>query len=596
MRFAAAIVSFVLAFVLIGLGLAQRTVFAGPDRLVAEGTTSEDAPITVIDGWTLHAHEGRQRLSISGAENVVAVYGRTPDVQAWVGEATHNVLTFDEETGSLESETVQGEEETVPTALGSDLWLAEFTGENELTFTANVPEGISMLIMSDGAEPAPSEVSISWPVDTRTPWAGPLIVAGVVLLLVGIGLYLWALSHWRRMRGPRRKSSTKQKLPRPPRYSARKAAKAVRPAPTSGDDVSSRGRRSSGRRRMIVVPGILVGTLAFSGCSADSWPQFEEIAPSPSPSAGEVEAAQSSLKDVAVTETQLRSIMADVATVASEADANLDPDLLATRFEGPALEVRLANYVMRAADGAQPAPTPVHGEPIVLSLPQQTDAWPRVALVVVQDPEDESIAPMAYVLNQESPRENYHVQYAVNLLATEEPFPQVAAETVGAVRYSPDNRFLTLAPEEVAAAYYDVLLKGAESEYAEEFDLEDDTFLAIAGPEARAARAAAVTGPGSLATTRAEVTGERIALATNDTGALLAINLGDTETVTPTEAGATINVGPTVKLMTGLTETTKGAFVTYSYQLLFYVPPAGSDEKIRLLGATEGVTAAGELP
>ncbi|QEE61579.1 hypothetical protein FVA74_08300 [Salinibacterium sp. dk2585] len=593
MRFVAAIVSFVLAFVLIGLGLAQRTVFAGPERLVAETSSMDDAPVTLIESETLHAHDGRQRLNISGPGDIVAVYGRTADVQAWIGDATHNVLTLDEESDSLEAELVEGEEETVPSALGSDLWLAEYTGEAALTFMANVPEGISVLVMSNGKEAAPKDVSIAWPLDNRTPWAGPLIVAGVVLLIAGIGLYLWALAHWRRMRGPRRKSGKGQKMPRPPKYSARKAAKAVRPA-APRPEASTRGRRS-GRARIAVVPGLLIGSLVFTGCSPDMWPRIDEPEPSPSATAG-AEASVAALKDVAVTEAQLRSIMADIATVAAEADASLDADLLATRFEGPALEMRKSNYVMRAADGAQPAPTPVHAEPIALSLPQQTDAWPRVALVIVQDPEDETVVPMAYVLQQESPRENYRVQYGVKLQATEQPFPQVAAETVGAVRYSPDNKFLKLTPEQVATAYADVLLNGTASEYAEEFDLENDSFLSIAGPDARAARAAAVSGPVALATTPAEGTGERIALATNDTGALLTLNFGDTETVTPTEAGATISVGPTVKLMTGLTETTKGVYVTYGYQLLFYVPPAGSDEKIRLIGATEGVTAAGELP
>lgn len=592
MRFVAAIVSFVLAFVLIGFGLAQRTIFAGPERLVATGTTSTDAPITVIDGTTLHAHEGRQRLTIGGSDDVVAVYGRTADVMAWVGDASHNVLTVDDETGDLVSELVDGDESEVPTALGSDLWLAEFTGEDSLTFTASVPQGISVIVMSDGIEPAPQNVSIAWPVDTRTPWAGPLIVAGIVLLAAGIGLYLWALSHWRKMRGPRRKSGTKQKLPRPPKYSARKAAKAVKPASPKAIE-QSRGRRSR-RQRIALVPTILVGTLVFTGCSADSWPEFDAPAASPSPSSEVLAATESVLRDVAVTESQLQRIMTNVAQVASDADAATDAELLATRFEGPALELRAANYVLRQADAAQPAPTAISADPIALSLPQQTDAWPRVVLVVVQDPSDETVVPTALVLNQESPRENYHVQYAVSLQATE--FPDVAASTVGAVRYSPDNRFLKLAPEQVASAYADVLVNGAASEFADEFDLGSDTFLSgVAGPDARAARAAAVSGPATLATTPAAGTGERIALASDNTGAILTLNFGDTETVTPTETGATISVGPTVRLMTGLTETTTGVYVTYGYQLLFYVPPAGSDEKIRLLGATEGVIAAGEL-
>src|SRR5690606_5199595 len=101
---------------------------------------------------------------------------------------------------------------------------------------------------------------------------------------------------------------------------------------------------------------------------------------------------------------------------------------------------------------------------------------------------------------QASPRENYKVEYAVALEATDAPFPQVASSEVGAVRYSAANRFLKLTPEEVATAYSDILVNGLESEYADQFDLSDDTFYVRAGPDARAERAAAVSGPAKLVT------------------------------------------------------------------------------------------------
>ena len=40
---------------------------------------------------------------------------------------------------------------------------------------------------------------------------------------------------------------------------------------------------------------------------------------------------------------------------------------------------------------------------------------------------------------------------------------------------------------------------------------------------------------------------------------------------------------------------TKGVVATYGDQLLFYVPPAGSDSKIVLLGYTQGLVKAGEV-
>ncbi|PWB97037.1 hypothetical protein [Homoserinimonas hongtaonis] len=594
MRFVAAIVSFVLAFVLIGLGLAQRTVFAGPDEVVAEATFDSEAPVAIIDEEALQAFDGRQTIDISGSDQVIAAYGRSEDVTAWVGLATHTVLTVDEETGEVKAKLVKGDETTVPSAIGSDLWFAEYSGESAVSFSANIPEGISVIFMADGTQPAPDTVSISWPTDPRTPWTGPLIVAGVILLLLGGVLYFWAFRHWRKTRGPRRKQPKQPKepkLPRQPRYSNRKAAKAVRPSNPAGTD-SSAGRRSS--RKMIAIPVVLVGSLVFTGCSADNWPQLGGGSEPSVAASAEADSTDAGIKDPAVTEKQLARIMDEVATVATEADAATSEDLLATRFEGPAYEVRAANYIMRRADPAQPLPQAIVGAPIALSLPQQTDAWPRVVLVVVQDADDETVVPTAVMLEQATPRENYKAQYAVKLQATE--FPDVAASTVGAVRYSPDNKFLKLAPEEVFAAYSDILLVGAASTYAEQFDLETDTFIGLAGPDARAARAASVSGPATLSTALTAGSGSRIALATDNTGAIITLSFNDTETITPTEANATIALLGSVKLLTGLSETKKGVNVTYGYQLLFYVPPAGSDEKIRLLGATEGVISAGELP
>lgn len=594
MRFVAAIVSFVLAFAMIGLGLAQRTIFAEPDTVVAAGITPSDATVTVIDGAVLNSHDGRQKVEISGSETIFAAYGRELDVKSWIGDTDYNLVSIDAETTELTSELVEGEATEVPSAIGSDLWLAEYEADSALDFTVNLPEGISLLIMSTGTEPAPDTLSITWPVDNRTPWSGPLIIGGVVLLILGLGLYLWALAHLRRARGPRRtppKPPKEPKLPSRPRYSPRKAAKALKSGPTARPVEDARGRRSA-RRMVAVVPALLVSSMTLGGCSTIEWPRSDESA-SQSASAEPTDEAATALKAPAVTEVQLKRIMNSVSVVATQSDTEMNTDLLATRFEGPALELRAGNYAVRRVDAAVPGLSPIPGSPIALSLPQQTDIWPRVVMVVVQAPEDETVVPTALILNQKSPRENYRVQYAVPLQAQVEF--RVAPASIGAVRYGPDNKFLKLAPEQVVAAYADILAVGATSQYAEQFDLENDTFLVTAGVEARAARATQVTGPASLATEAIAGTGESIPLATDDTGAILALSFGEMERITPSEAGASITATGAVKALSGVSTTTKGVYASYGFQLLFYVPPVGSTEKITLLGATQGITSAGEL-
>ena len=209
MRFVLAIVSFVVAALLIGLGIAQKTVLAAPDEVTASASITSSAPVTVISGEALNAYPRSQFVEIGGSDTSFAAYGRTTDVIAWIGDASYNDVEFDADSTELVSKVVSGTDSEVPTPVGSDLWLASYTDESGITI--NVPDDVSLLIVSDGIAPAPSEVSVTWPLDNSTPWANTIVVAGGVLLLLGLLLLLWALLHMRRGRGPRRKS---QKMPK----------------------------------------------------------------------------------------------------------------------------------------------------------------------------------------------------------------------------------------------------------------------------------------------------------------------------------------------------------------------------------------------
>ena len=66
MRFVWAVVAFVLAAALIGAGIAQRTIFMGPDSVQEKVQIEEPAPFILLDGDVLRAHPGAQTLLISG--------------------------------------------------------------------------------------------------------------------------------------------------------------------------------------------------------------------------------------------------------------------------------------------------------------------------------------------------------------------------------------------------------------------------------------------------------------------------------------------------------------------------------------------------
>ncbi|HEY0258273.1 MAG TPA: hypothetical protein VGC18_00345 [Lacisediminihabitans sp.] len=589
MRLVAAIVSFVIAFGLIALGIAQRTVFAEPDNVTASVALTGRATVTFLDNKTLRSLDGRQTVDISGADKVFAGYGRTEDVLAWIGKASYNDIRFVKGDNTLASKLVKGDETRVPDPRGSDLWLGEYSRAKSLDFTVNVPSDISMIIVSDGTKPAPDHLSIRWPLDNRTPWAGPLVVAGGILLLIGLGLYFWALAHLRRSRGPRRKTPKMPKVPRQRSYRPHK------------QKVTVSGRRSSRRRMIAVVPVVLIGTLGISGCSADLWPQFgSDGAASAVPKASATVPVTAGQSPPAVTLPQLKRIVARISEVATKADADKNADLAKTRFVDAALDLRTATYAIRTADSSYAPASTLAAAPaipsgdIVLTLPQQTKTWPRTVFTVVQKPGDKTVPPVALMLVQDAPRDNFKVAYATALEASAK-LPDVAPASVGASRLLPDVKLFQLAPSKVAMAYGDILANGTASPYFKEFDTTKDTLITRIGQDARKKQQADLP-TASMTFANSDGPADSIALGSSDSGAIVTVYLNETVTVKPNEAGASVNPEGAVKSLSGISGSTKGTEAVYGDQLLFYLPPVSSTNKIVLLGFATGLVSAKELP
>ncbi|WP_210480873.1 hypothetical protein [Naasia sp. SYSU D00948] len=613
MRFVSAIVAFVVAAAMIVFGIAQRTWLAPPDRLTASvSTAEEEAAFTVIPGSVLASNPGQQRVEISGGETVWAAYARTSDITAWLGDEPYTSLRYDAETDELSARLVEPEpaeepaegeapaegetpaeggtqaetpaaEAAAPNPAGSDLWLEERTGEGTLSWTMNVPDDVSILVASDGTAPAPASISLSWPLSHSTPWAGPLIIGGGVLLLVGLGLYIWGLVHMRRTRGPRRKSP-----PRAPKLPAAPRPRALR-APVLEPETTAKGRRAA--RRTALASGGIVAALLLSGCSAVE--DLFESAPAPVPSTTASAAPAEEVQPVAVTEGQLRRIIQNVSETVTQADTDRNADLAATRLAGPALEERRANYIMRGADAAIAAPVPIPASPVTLDLPQATDTWPRTVLAVVGG-DDPAVAPIALVLVQEGPRDNYLVNYQVTLQANV-PFPAVAPPSVGAPLLPNDIKLLTVQPDQLAAQYADILALGDASQYAANFEAEPDGLRTQVGVDYKNNKKANFPTTASLEFSSALGSGPVLTLASNDSGGITATSIVERETAKPVEDGATVNLEGQVKALSGLTSTVKGVESTYGYQLLFYIPPSSEDGKVVLLGYAQALIGVKEL-
>nr|WP_218869042.1 hypothetical protein [Leifsonia psychrotolerans] len=598
---------------MIVLGFAQRTVFLEPASTSLSASIPDGAPYAVIDASALAAHAGPQTLTISGGSPVFMAYGRSEDVRAWVDGSTYSDVSLKKDGTALKAKIHTAPAPETPSSTsspstpspssppaigtpdataalptnpaGSDLWLEEFSAQQHLTRTINVPAGISVIVASDGTKPAPTRVSVEWPTNNATPWAGPLIVGGAVLALIGLALYLWALLHLRRSQGPRRnlpRGPRMPKLPRAPRPKAIKASEITGP-----------------RRSMIaIVPVLLVSGLVLTGCSPDFWPSSSgAVTPTASPTL-DATAAPDAAADIplpAVTVPQLEQIVHRIAAVATEADTSLSSDAIATRFTGPALEQRLINYKIRAVKADVAPVQAIPDSTFALTLPQQSPGWPRMVMTVVEGTNPKE-APTALVLTQQSPRANYLVEYAIQLVPAA-PVPDVAPAAIGAPIIKPDVKLLVLPPDKIAAAYGDVLQKGEASEYSDLFEVKGDTFRAQV-QASKDQTAAELPSTAAIEYSVAPGSGQPLALATNDSGGIVAVNLNEIATVRPVDAGATVSSNPdsASAALSGVASSAKGLQSTYSDQLLFHVPAAGSGEKIVLLGFAQGLIASVELP
>ncbi|GGA73788.1 hypothetical protein GCM10011490_25860 [Pseudoclavibacter endophyticus] len=204
MRFIFAGIAFLVSLACFGLGAWQIVQAQSSDHVTVAGSSTSGAPLIVVPSETLVDNAGSQAISIQGDGPIVAVVGRQGDIAGWIGDTAHDRAEIDDASGTLVFEAAEGAESTAPNPLGNDLWYEEYTGEGALEFETALPPGFALLVASTGDEAAPSQLSVSWPLDGRAPWSGPLLVLGIVFLLIALGLLLWALLSIRRSSRARR--------------------------------------------------------------------------------------------------------------------------------------------------------------------------------------------------------------------------------------------------------------------------------------------------------------------------------------------------------------------------------------------------------
>jgi hypothetical protein len=365
-------------------------------------------------------------------------------------------------------------------------------------------------------------------------------------------------------RGPRRKLP---KAPQGPKYRPKKAPL----------NIPKRGRRSA-RAKIALVPIGIALTFSLSGCAAEPIPIV-----SPTPTETQTEEPVEVFPPV-VNSIQVRKILRELQEVVAEADQGRDTALLSDRVAGPALLLRKAQYELMSKSPDVSPPPAISGSAIYITLPASTNTWPRSIMIVTEGDGDGAL-PQMLVLQQQSPREKYKLWYNIPLLPGSE-IPAVASSEVGAIPVEADSLFLQMQPLQLPNAFGDLIDKGQESEFFGLFDLEGDEYYeqisATQKEQSERLRRATITFTHELGDKNV------ISLSTKDSGALVAVLMTDNYEIKPARNSA-VTVTGNERLLLGVEGSIEGLRTKYGGMLLFYVPAAGSQEKIVLLGAIQSL-------
>ncbi|CAB4620014.1 MAG: hypothetical protein F2599_02615 [Actinobacteria bacterium] len=566
MRFLIAAALFVVSIVVLLLGVAERTIWAPP--LAYNQTLEIDTakPLVLVPNEVLSQHPGTPTISVQGAKNAFVASAREADILAWIGNSGYATVGFDEKANALNFRAIEGSE-NLESPKGSDLWRGQISKEESASLRASTAEEGAVLVASDGVRAAPSQIQIIWPIAHDLFLSNLYLIIGSVILLAAFVMNILAYQHMRKSRGPRRRTPS---APKPPQYKFKR----------NKNTAPVRGRRSA-RRAFLALPIAITVLATSAGCSSDS-----ANSPSPSPSASAIEVAP-----VALLQSQIKNILAEVSKVAADADLTSDKKVLTQRFIGPALEQRTAHYLLRTRSTKIAALPKIVDQPVSFSLPAATDSWPRTLMVVTDEKGDEAL-PQMLVLQQETPRSKYMLWYNVRLMPGAK-IPEVPASETGAIPVEKDSLFLKLAPQDIASCYGDVINKGAASLSFGLFEVADDEFYRQVSESQKSQVKNLSTGK----ITFSHSLGNKnvISLATSTAGALVAVYMKDTYKIKPKTRGSAVAVSGQEKIMLGADGSTRGVRSIYGDMLLFYVPALSDSEKIRLLGVSQGLISVRSL-
>ena len=574
MRFVIATVLLISSMVTFVVGFAIKGPFEAAAESRLSYTVKSADPYVLIPHEILTKYEGEVSVQAYGIKNIFYADAREQDIQYWIGTSNFlrlGVSPVDQKPVALPIRA----EGTNASPVDSDLWRNQLVVKTSLLTKVAMFEDTGVLLAGDGFNRGPQNINIIWKTDQPINWPLVLFGLGAAFLMASLIVNYLGFRNIRKLRGPRRRIP---KAPTGPKYRRRIRA-----------DVPKRGRRASGRTRskLAILPvGILTVSL-LNGCAntqavenAEVTTQFEKVG-------------------VVVTDSQLQRIVGDLATKVKAADTDKDWKALAIRAAGPVLEIRKVRYLLQSKSKKIKALPDIVANPVTVSLPMQLPeeetAWQPRTILLVTKSEETTQGPQLMVLQQLTPRENYKLWYLIDLLPGN-TFPEVAAQDTGALTVDADNAFLATKLDTLPYKYGNVLNKGTLSTFAREFDLKADKFFEARNADQNAQKEDLKKVKATISFQHALGDKNILGMLTLKSGGLVAVAMTDTSIIKPTVRGSAVSVTQAEqKILLNAPGSATGLSIKYENMLLFYVPISGSNQRIKLLGASQGILSVKAL-
>lgn len=574
LRFKTAVALVLLGLLTLLAGIGQKTIWAPAETVTATAPAdSKAAPLTVIDHKLRTVEGGTVTIKVKGEGSFLLAAGRPDDVDAWVGKTAHNTVTgVSDDKKALQVERTDGEA-TAPTPAGSDLWVSTETASSELEYTWSAPADgdWSLLLASDGTKPAPSSISMTFPNDTSTPWAVPLMVLGGLLMIAGAALLVLKPKGGTPGPGGSIVSLGSQ-------FAKRARAKAAARA-------SAKAGTGSGTRLSILVAALTAVVLAGTGVAAQASQTPQPAATGSSSSAAPAGSAAAGDSPVLL-DAQFRRILEQVASATDAGDAAKDAKKLTARVAGTELEVRTQNYKIRSRVASYDARMPVRSTKLLTTVVTSKRAWPRSVMAVTQG--EGNVVPQLLTLVQNSPRENYKL-VGTTPLQPGTTFPSI--ERNGTETLAKDDKSgLLYSGEEALAGLADRLTK-ANSTFKDKL-VEGESSPYIADTLSYQSDVVKEGVNGKFAFSHKVVPGTTVVFRTADGGALVLGRLTFNFDGTPKSEGDKLSIGSDAAVLAGGKETTSGMVLNFAESMAVYVPPTGSKDPMKLVAATRGLVGA----